>query len=362
MKQVLLVGGGTAGHVEPALAVGRWLVQHDQDLKVEFLGTRHGIESDLLAKAGFTLNCIAKVPLPRKISVELLTFPFRFSLSLLQSIALVRRFDLVIGFGGYVSASAYIAAWLLRKPILIHEANAVPGWSNKLAVKFATEVAVAFESVKKRYPAWSQAIHTGMPLRKEIADITRATPIEKAHARASLISDFGLTPELPILLAFGGSQGSVAMNRAINQFSHSKAASKVQIIHAVGGKNLLPAATASYKPLSYIYNMAQVYMGCDLVISRSGAVSCAEIEAIHKFAVLVPLAIGNGEQNANAQDLLDIGAATICANSDFTSSWLESNIDELLARANKFNNTDTLKSWQNADEAIGKIALSIMER
>ena len=362
MKRVLLVGGGTAGHVEPALAVGKWLVAHDSQIQVAFLGTRSGIEVDLLLKEDFPLHCITKVPLPRKINSELFTFPFRLIYSLAQSLRIIRNFDLIIGFGGYVSASAYLAARALNKPIVIHEANALPGWSNKLGARFATEIAVAVDSVKRSYPAWSNAIFTGMPIRREISKVADLSKDQKRVIKNRVISELGLNPQLPIIFAFGGSQGSAAINKTIIDFSQSEAGKSVQIIHAVGGKNSLPSTEANYRPFSYIYNMAEMYVACDLVISRSGAVSCAEIEAIHKFAVLVPLPIGNGEQSANAHDLVNSGAALICNNSEFTSSWLERNLESLIVQATKFNNAQISAPWQNADEAIGNIALSIMER
>lgn len=362
MKRVLLVGGGTAGHVEPALAVGRWLTEHDSEVKVEFLGTRHGIETDLVPKAGFALHCISKVPLPRKVGLSLLTFPVRFLFSTIASLAIIRNFDLVIGFGGYVSASAYFAAWIARKPIVIHEANALPGWSNRLGARFATEIAVAFPSVKQSYPAWSGAVESGMPIRREIWDLGEVALQNQQSARKEQLLKLGLNPELPVILVFGGSQGSTLMNKAITEYARTVEAGKVQFIHAVGGKNSLPLATTNYLPISYIYNMAEMYLACDLIISRSGAVTCAEIEAVHKFAILVPLPIGNGEQLSNAQDLVKSEAAIICENSQFSVEWLKRNIPAALTRAADFNKSAKRRELRRADEIIGDIAISVMER
>jgi UDP-N-acetylglucosamine--N-acetylmuramyl-(pentapeptide) pyrophosphoryl-undecaprenol N-acetylglucosamine transferase len=359
-KRVLLVGGGTAGHVEPALAVGRWLTQADSSLQIEFIGTKFGIEKELVPSAGFPLRCIAKVPLPRKLGAPLFTFPFKFLVSLVQALQIVHGADLVIGFGGYVSASAYLAAKLSGIPIIIHEANALPGWSNKLGARFASAVAVAFPSVLQKYPSWKSAIVTGMPIRESIHALASSNQDSLKTKRGEILTSMGFNPALPVVLVFGGSQGSTSMNMAVHDYARSVEANRIQFIHAVGMKNSLPVATSNYRPLSYIYEMADMYLAADLVIARSGAVTCAELEAVHKYAVLVPLPIGNGEQEANAEILLHDGAAVMCKNSDFTAEWLKKNCESALATAQTFNQSLRSHSVANADSRIGEIALELM--
>ena len=146
MHRVLLVGGGTAGHVEPALAVAHWLLENSEDIACEFVGTSSGIEQDLVPSAGLKLHTILKAPLPRTLNISTILWPVRLTIAIAQALRILRSADLVIGFGGYVSAPCYLAARILGVKLLIHEANAIPGWANKLGSKFADENLVAFKS------------------------------------------------------------------------------------------------------------------------------------------------------------------------------------------------------------------------
>ena len=360
-RRVVLVGGGTAGHVEPALAVGNWLRTQDSTLNFDFIGTAHGIERELVPAAGFTLRCITKVPLPRTLNLSAVTFPFRFLVSLLQALRIVRGASVIIGFGGYVSASAYLAGKLAGVPILIHEANALPGWSNRLGARFANRITVAFESVPQKFPQWRRAIVVGMPIRRSISEMSELTESARAEKRRTILESLGFTPELPVVLVFGGSQGSTVMNTAVQEFARSIEANRIQFIHAVGMRNALPVATTNYRPLFYIYEMADMYLAADLIISRSGAVTCAEIEAVHKFAILVPLPIGNGEQVANAENLLHDGAALICPSADFNLAWLKKNLSSAIESAERFNVTSQISSLTSADQHLGEMAIELMK-
>ena len=366
--QILLVGGGTAGHVEPALAVGKWLRnQNNKEFRIdcEFLGTRSGLESELVPNAGFRLCSIVKAPLPRKLSLMAVAWPFRFVFSILQSLAVVKRFDLIIGFGGYVSAPAYIAGWILRKPIIIHEANAKPGWANNLGSRFAKINAVAFESARSAGGKWQGAVVVGMPMRAEIREVAELAQSEVLRLKTKVCLELNLDQQSPIIFAFGGSLGSVAINSAISGSINDFAKLKSNLIHVLGKANIMPPATNGYAPLSYVANMAELYAVCDLVIARSGAVTCAELIAAEKFAVLIPLPIGNGEQVANAEALVQSGQAEICDNANFTSVWLNSNISRLLSKAKTFSaNKEALRHSSArepiAEQRLGEIALSLL--
>lgn len=352
-RRVILVGGGTAGHVEPALAVARWLMSADSSISCEFIGTKSGLEVRLIPAAGYRLHTIRKAALPRSINIDSLAFPFTFSISVLQALRAIRGAEIVIGFGGYVSASSYIAARIARKPVVIHEANAIPGWANKLGAKFARRVAIAFEASRRTGGDWNSAILTGMPMRSSIAE-------SQSHSsdRSDYLSQFGLNEKLPTVLVFGGSQGARSINEAIAQTLAKR--SDIQIIHSLGKSADLPAATSTYKPVSYIDEMEKAYIAADLIISRSGAVSCAEIACVGRYAVLVPLPIGNGEQEANAIELTQNGAAEICLNRDFSAAWLDINIDRLLAKARDYRGTSHPSIHASAAKAVGELALDLM--
>ena len=359
MKRVLLVGGGTAGHVEPALAVGKWLSDNGVGIQCEFLGTSNGIESRLVPQAGFPLHTIRKAALPRRISLSTIIWPLQFLASFLGALRIVRSCDLIIGFGGYVSTPAYVAAKVLGIPIVIHEANALPGWANRLGAQLTKNVDIAFASTRNYGGKWQSAQLVGMPIRSAIAQVADLSHAQRQEIKARVLADFGLDSGRPILFVFGGSLGAQSLNSAITQFLESAEADHFTLIHAVGLGNSLPVATSHYKPLGYIDNMADIYAIADLIISRSGAVSCAEIESVGVPAILVPLPIGNGEQEANAKDLVASDQATVISNSEFSASWLSANI---LSLVKKLHASSSEKSRRHASavETIGNQALAIL--
>jgi UDP-N-acetylglucosamine--N-acetylmuramyl-(pentapeptide) pyrophosphoryl-undecaprenol N-acetylglucosamine transferase len=357
MKRIILVGGGTAGHVEPALAVANWLLAHSEDISCEFVGTKSGIETDLVPAAGLKLHLITKSPLPRKFNLSSLLWPYRFIFSIFQALKIVRGADLLIGFGGYVSAPCYLAAKLRRVPIFIHEANAIPGWANKLGINFADETFIAFASTTKFGKKWSATTLVGMPIREEIFGISNLSKSERSAKWDATYRELQLDRSNRTIFIFGGSLGAQSLNGAVAFALPELLKRGFNVIHGVGQNNELPKSLPGYVPLSYITNMADMYIASDLVISRGGAVTCAELDAANSYALIVPLAIGNGEQIANAQDLVDKGAAKICLNSDFTGEWLLANIESLALAADNWNIKRTQGSKPRAAEVIGISAI-----
>jgi UDP-N-acetylglucosamine--N-acetylmuramyl-(pentapeptide) pyrophosphoryl-undecaprenol N-acetylglucosamine transferase len=353
MRRILLVGGGTAGHVEPALAVADWLLENSEDISCEFVGTKSGIETDLVPAAGLKLHLVTKAPLPRSFSVSSLLWPYKFIFSIFQSLKIVRSADLLIGFGGYVSAPCYIAAKLSRVPIFIHEANAIPGWANKLGIKYAELIFTAFASTSKFGGKWSSAILAGMPIREEIFAISSLSKSERSARWDATYRKLELDRSNRTIFIFGGSLGAQSINVAVAKALPGLLNAGFNVIHAVGKNNDLPNSLPGYAPLSYITNMADMYIASDLVISRGGAVTCAELDAANSYALIVPLPIGNGEQVANAQDLVDKGAAKICLNSEFNADWLLSNIESLALAADNWNIKRVQSSKPRAAELIG---------
>lgn len=333
MKKILFAGGGTAGHVEPALAVADAISNMPGDWDLQFLGTEAGLESKLVPQRGYKLITIAKVALPRKISFALLTFPFRYLIAVRQVSKALTGADALIGFGGYVSGAAYLAARAKSIPILVHEANAKPGWANRLGRRFAKVVAINFTVVKEN---WPEAIVTGIPIRDSIVKLAT----EESGLRATVAAKYQFDPALPTVAIFGGSQGSAHMNKAVADYLAKNSMEKneksapgrdLQIIHAVGLGNPLPNPLVGYRPLPYFDDMAGIYAISDILITRSGAVTCAEILTIGKFAILVPLPHGNGEQQINAMELVNSGNATLVSNAEFDGAWLTNNLADIVA-------------------------------
>ena len=330
MKRVVLAGGGTAGHIEPALAVARELRRTYPNLEMTFLGTRSGLETRLVPDAGFQLSLISKVKIARSLSPSLLLVPFTLIRSIAQSVAILRNADALIGFGGYVSAPAYCAAALTRTPMIVHEANAHPGMANRLGAYLTRFTAITHPVDKGPL---SRALLTGLPLREDVASAYRAASSDWTKARREAKSALGFSATQPLIFIFGGSQGSVAINAVIAKSQESLQVSGIQILHGVGARNSLPESTGMYRAENYITDMATAYLAADIVISRSGAVTCAEVNTLGRFALFIPLPIGNGEQELNGRDLVAQGRAEILQQSVFTSEWLISHVGQLIAKS-----------------------------
>ena len=327
MASIVLAGGGTAGHIEPALAVARvWKSQNPQD-QITFLGTAKGLENTLIPAAGFNVSNIPKVRISRTPSLSWVRIPFELVASVKACRTILKGSDLLIGFGGYVSAPAYIAARLLGLPMIIHEANAKPGWANRLGALFTPYLAVAHGV---NTGAFSAALITGLPLRSDVADGLKRAEGDWKSARAQAKNRLGFDSSKPLVFVMGGSQGSVAINKVIEQSVPVFSKKDIAIMHSVGRANTLPPATDLYRPVAYVDQMADAYLAADLIIARSGAVTCAEFRALGRYALFVPLPIGNGEQFHNAQGLVADGRAEVIDQKQFTRSYLETHIDALL--------------------------------
>lgn len=325
--KIVLAGGGTAGHIEPALAVARtWRANHAGD-QIEFLGTKSGLENQLVPAAGFNLSHISKVVIPRKISLSLFVAPTTLTQAFLEARAVLRGADLLIGFGGYVSAPAYLAARSLKMPIVIHEANAKPGLANRLGALFTNHLAVA-QPVKSG--KLSRALITGLPLRSDVSKALQVSGSDWSAARSKAKAALGMSASQPVVAIFFGSQGSVALNKVIADSLPIFEKTGVQLLHAVGKSNQLPKAGPNYKPVSYIEDMAGTYLAADLIIARSGAVTCSEVNALGKYALFIPLPIGNGEQKVNARLVTEQSRGEIIDQSEFTPQWIEKHLDRLL--------------------------------
>lgn len=357
--KILFAGGGTAGHVEPALAVAHWLRNEKPNWEYVFVGTKKGLENQLVPAAGFDLLHISKVVLPRQFTPETLILPIKIFIAAWQAIKICKKVDLVIGFGGYACPPIYIAAALLRKPIFIHEANAVPGWANRLGAPFASQIFIAFNRAGQKLGRWRNAKLSGMPIRAEIIASANLSTEEAKAKRRLQIEKWELTQDKPTILVFGGSQGSRHINEAILQSLSAFTEKGVQVVHSVGRNNPLPTSTENYLPLPYIEDMSSAYHAADLVIARSGALTCAELAAVGKFAILIPLPIGNGEQAVNASDLQAAGAAEVVDDNKFNSDWLSSNWDEIWRKARNYQATPAAQF--SASETIGSEIIKVID-
>ncbi|MCV7225086.1 undecaprenyldiphospho-muramoylpentapeptide beta-N-acetylglucosaminyltransferase [Mycolicibacterium komossense] len=332
---VVLAGGGTAGHIEPAMAVADALTALDPQVRITALGTARGLETRLVPGRGYRLELITPVPLPRKPNVDLARLPLRVRQAVRQTRAVLDAVDadVVIGFGGYVALPAYLAArggppWARgarRIPVVIHEANASAGIANKVGARSAARVLSAVPDSGLR-----NAEVVGVPIRAAITDLDRSAL--RAEARAH----FGFAEDAVVLLVFGGSQGAAAINRAVSAAAGPLAERGIAVLHAHGPKNTLDLRTAAsgdppYVAVPYLDRMDLAYAAADLAICRSGAMTVAEVSAVGLPAVYVPLPIGNGEQRLNALPVVNAGGGLLVADVDLTPAYVADVVGALLA-------------------------------
>ena len=323
MTTYLLAGGGTAGHVNPLLAVADALHARDPEAEILVLGTREGLEARLVPERGYELLFVDKVPFPRRADNAALAFPGRFRRAIGQVRAHIRTraVDVVVGFGGYASAPAYVAARGARVPVVVHEANAKPGMANALGARGAAGVGVAFEGTPLR-----GGRVVGMPLRREIVELDRAA------RRAGAAEHFGLDPAEPVLLVFGGSLGAQRLNEAFEGAWRDVLDAGWQLLHVTGERSdLNDPDVDGYAVRRYVDRMDLAFALADLIVSRAGAATVSEISALGIPAVYVPYAVGNGEQALNAASAVRAGAAVLIPDAAFTADRVRADIVPLLA-------------------------------
>ncbi|MEW1962105.1 UDP-N-acetylglucosamine--N-acetylmuramyl-(pentapeptide) pyrophosphoryl-undecaprenol N-acetylglucosamine transferase [Microbacterium sp. NPDC077644] len=322
MTSYLLAGGGTAGHVNPLLAVADALREREPDADVLVLGTKEGLEARLVPQRGYELLIVDKVPFPRRPNTQALRFPSRLG----RAVGQVRRhirehaIDVVVGFGGYASAPAYIAARRENVPYVVHEANAKPGLANRLGAGGAAGIGVAFAGTPLKN---SEVV--GMPLRREIVALDRSA------LRAEAAATFGLDAGRPVLLVFGGSLGAQRLNEAIAGSWGDVLAAGWQLLHITGERSELEdPEVPGYAMRRYVDRMDLAFSLADLIVSRAGSATVSEISALGIPAVYVPYAVGNGEQRLNAASAIAAGAAILLEDGTFDGDVVRREIVPLM--------------------------------
>lgn len=354
-KSIILAGGGTAGHVNPLLAVAQEIRSRYPEAKVTVLGTAEGLEADLVPARGFELSVIPRVPMPRKPTPAWFALPSKLQSAIKASKDAITAIDadVVIGFGGYVSTPAYIAAHRLGVPIVVQEQNARAGIANKIGARWASVVTTSFAST-----SLGDAHVTGLPLRAEISSLIERRSAAALEVRQEAAHELGLDPLRPILVVTGGSLGALRLNQTMAASAREILNMGVQVLHLTGrGKSeavnadvnqLSPELRADYHVMEYLERMDLAYAVADLVVCRSGAGTVCEIAALGIPAVFVPLPIGNGEQRLNAADVVAASGALIVDDSHFTPQWVEGNVLPLLAHRER------LVEMAQAASTVGK--------
>jgi UDP-N-acetylglucosamine--N-acetylmuramyl-(pentapeptide) pyrophosphoryl-undecaprenol N-acetylglucosamine transferase len=352
--RVLLAGGGTAGHTSPLLATAA--VLRDAGVDVTCLGTPRGLEVTLIPQAGFPLELVPPVPLPRRPGKAMIQVPGKLRAAVKATGEVVDRVrpDVIVGFGGYVSVPAYLVARRRHLPLVVHEGNAVPGIANKLGARFTTHVATSFPDTDLPH-----AHHIGLPIRREISGLDRAALREEARAF------FGLDSDRPTLLVTGGSQGARRINHAVSAAARDLAAAGVQVLHAAGRPDEVTISPRDGDPpyvvVRFIDRMDLAYAAADLILCRAGANTVTEVAASGLPAAFVPLPIGNGEQAHNAHPVVQAGGALLIDDSALSPAWIDNVVIPLVSHPGRLAAMSDAAQGIVARDADVRLAAMIQE-
>ena len=330
-KHIVLAGGGTAGHVNPLLAVAHVIRELEPEADIAVVGTAVGLERDLVPQAGFELETIEKVPFPRRPNKAALQFPAKWKAekAKVRDILTRHQAQVVVGFGGYTSAPVYAAAHSMGIPIAIHEQNARAGMANKLGARWASMIGAAYAQPGLKPRRGVEVERVGLPLRPAIARLASDLEHDRTATRKAAAAQLGVDPDRPLVVITGGSLGAVNVNRAVAASAKDLLA-HAQVIHLTGkgkddevrslvsvsaGEDVLGelgpdhVSDGDYRVAPYLERIDLAFACADLIICRSGAGTVSELTALGLPAIYVPLPIGNGEQRFNAQPVVDAEGA-----------------------------------------------------
>ncbi len=352
--KLLLAGGGTGGHLFPAVALAETLKSQDSTAKILFVGTKNGLEYRILPKLGWDLETVNISGFTGKGVLAKVAVMTKLCQSIMQGRAILKRFrpDAVIGVGGYASAPLVIAARSLNLPILLHEQNAIPGMTNRWLARWADRVCVAFDQTVNEFKG-IDAIVTGNPLRAGISNA----------------SQVGGSP--PTLLVFGGSRGAKAINEAICAALPDllKADSEIRIIHQTGEEDFEHVRSAyaasgcrNARIEPFIDDMSAVYRQAALVVCRAGATTIAELTASGLPSVMIPYPFAAGDhQKANAVALVAKQAAIMLEQEELTGESLAKTVNELLSDRERLQRMATAAKGEGKSDAAKSILVICRE-
>ncbi len=334
--RVIIAAAGTAGHINPAIAIANKIKKENPRSEIMFLGTDRGLENDLVPRAGYTLKTIQAYGLSKSISIKSIQNNIKTLKGIGQAKKIVKEFkpDIVIGTGGYICGAAILAAKKYHIPTLLHESNAFPGKAVKMLSKKVDTILVSFEEAKKELLKAKNIVLTGTP--------TKITDLHLSRMQKNeVFRQLGLKQDKPVVLVFGGSQGAKAINDTIVDIINQNLNQNYQIMWAPGPLQFEEvkqkirdlSKQKEVKIVPYIYNMEEVLNSVDLVISRSGAMTITEISIVGVPAIFVPLPnVSNNHQEYNAKVLTNVNAAKIISNKDLNPKILNHEIEDMIRK------------------------------
>lgn len=341
--RVIIAAAGTAGHINPGLAIANKIKEEEKDSEIIFLGTTRGLENDLVPKAGYKLKTIDAYGLSKEISVA----NFKKILKTIKGVGTAKKIikefkpDIVIGAGGYICGAATLAANKYNIPVVLHESNAFPGKAVKMLAKKADKILISFKDAEQRIKSANKIVYTGTPVKISKKEYS-------INEKNSILKAIGLSEVKPIVLIFGGSQGAQKINEAVIGILTNKLNKNYQIIWATGPKQydiiknelkqekLDIEDIQNAKILPYIYNMEEIMNVANVIVARSGAMTIAEISNLGKPSILVPLPnVSQDHQLYNAKVLEKAGSAQIILNNELTMQNLNESINSIVTDENK---------------------------
>ncbi|WP_160720148.1 undecaprenyldiphospho-muramoylpentapeptide beta-N-acetylglucosaminyltransferase [Bacillus sp. USDA818B3_A] len=345
--KVVVSGGGTGGHIYPALALIREIQKENKEAEFLYIGTTNGLESQLVPRENIAFKSIHITGFKRKLSFENVKTILRFIKGVQDSKRIIKEFqpDIVIGTGGYVCGPVVYAAKGLGIPTVIHEQNSVPGLTNKFLSRYVNKIAICFEEAKEYFPS-EKVVFTGNPRASEV--------LGKDGIKGRLSA--GLSATKPAVLIFGGSRGARPINEAVVKALAELAEKPYQILYVTGDvhyENVQKEVDLVGNPKNvvikpFIHNMPEVLAGIDLVVSRAGATTLAELTSLGIPSILVPSPyVTNNHQEKNARSLSDHGAAELVLEKDLNNKSLVHHIDRILL------NTEHLKDMKAKAKKMG---------
>ena len=365
----VIAGGGTGGHIYPALAIARALERQDATATILFVGTGHGLESELVPHAGYPLQTIHLYGFQRRISWRNLQNVFWTVRSLWEVRKILRQFrpDAVIGTGGYVCGPVVWSAASAGIPTLIQEQNAFPGVTNRILSRVVDVAAVGYPEAAPKFAGHkARVVVTGNPVREDLLQETREESCRH----------FGLRPELPVLLITGGSQGARSINQAALAVHRRWAGKKeVQILHITGQtdyNNIIHTLQAEGLPIydgeagrivvPYLHEMPKALAAARLVVSRAGAIGLAELTLRGIPAILIPYPFASeNHQEINARALEKNGAAVVIRDSELTGELLTATVEKLIADSEKLRSMAAAAAAMGTPRAADEIAALVFD-
>ena len=336
--RVIVAAAGTAGHINPGLAIANKIKQEEPESEIIFIGTTRGLENDLVPRAGYGLKTIEAYGLSKQISIANFKKMWATLMATGKARKIIKEFkpDIIVGAGGYICGPVVWAANKEKIPVILHESNAFPGKAVKMLAPKAETVLISFEEARIRIPNAKNIVCTGTPVKIVKKEYSQ-------EEKKKILTSIGINGNKPIVLVFGGSQGAQKINEAIIGILENKMNKDYQIIWATGPKqfDIIKEELASKnidinnienaKILPYIYNMEEIMNVSNIIVARSGAMTITEISNLGKPSILIPLPnVSQDHQLYNAKVLENVGAAKIILNNELNKTNLENEIEKII--------------------------------